>query len=100
MAGTTAAASGSSSTPPWQKRLIHVALVGTGHYARASFAPAMLQNPGFYLRALWSRTQAAAERFNLEVAGCSLEVFYGEEGFVRLLAQKDIEGFALALPEC
>lgn len=52
----------------------------------------------FHLRALWSRTQASAERFNLEVAGCSLEVFWGEAGLQRLLARPDIEGYAVALP--
>mmetsp|Transcript_59030 Transcript_59030/g.172819 ORF Transcript_59030/g.172819 Transcript_59030/m.172819 type:complete len:412 (-) Transcript_59030:222-1457(-) len=77
---------------------IGAALVGTGQRAREGYAPAVLQNPGFHLRALWSRTQASAERFNLEVAGCSLEVFWGDEGLQRLLARPDIEGYAVALP--
>lgn len=80
------------------ERLIPVAVIGTGRTAREVFAPAILQNSGFHFRALWSRSEEAAQRFNLEVAGCSLEVFHGPEGFERLLARREIEAFAVALP--
>jgi len=77
---------------------IRVALIGTGRGARENYAPLILQNSNFHLRALWSRTKASAESFNLEVAGLSLEVFWGDEGFAQLLNRPDIEGFAVVLP--
>lgn len=81
-----------------RERRIRVALVGTGKCARESFTHTILQNQKFQLRALWSRTEASAERFNVEVAGRSLEAFHGEEGFSQLLERTDIEGFLVALP--
>lgn len=75
-----------------------MALVGTGKSAWENFAPTILQNPKFQLRALWSRTEASAEKFNVEVAGRSLEAFHGEEGFAQLLERTDMEGFVVALP--
>jgi len=75
-----------------------VALVGAGRRAREGLAPAILQSPGLHLRALWSRSRESAERLNIEVAGCSLEVFHGEEGLAQLLARPDIEACATALP--
>ncbi|CAE8608738.1 unnamed protein product, partial [Polarella glacialis] len=80
------------------QRRIGTALVGTGQRARDCYASAMLQNPNMHLRALWSRSQLAADRFNLEVAGCSLQVFHGETGFEQLLSQPEIEAVVVALP--
>jgi len=87
-----------SSSSSSKRRRVRVAIVGAGDGARENFATAILQNEKFHLRALWSRTKVAADRFNLEVAGRSLEVFYGEDGFAQLLERPDIEGYAVALP--
>lgn len=75
-----------------------MALIGAGRGARFRFAPTIFQNPAFHLRAVWSRTQASAKRFNVDVAGRSLEVFHSEEGLQRLLERSDIEGFVVSLP--
>lgn len=78
---------------------MRVALVGAGRGARELYAPAILQNPpSFHLRVIWSRSRASAEAFNLEVAGNSLEVFFGEDGLTELLARSDIEGYVVVLP--
>eukprot|EP00928_Gymnodinium_smaydae_P070398 TRINITY_DN54243_c0_g1_i2.p1 TRINITY_DN54243_c0_g1~~TRINITY_DN54243_c0_g1_i2.p1 ORF type:complete len:501 (+),score=116.31 TRINITY_DN54243_c0_g1_i2:81-1583(+) len=80
------------------QRPIPVALVGANRLARECYGPGILQNPNFHLRAVWSRTEATANSFNLEVAGCSLEAFYGDEGFERLLSNERIEAYVVALP--
>lgn len=78
---------------------MRVALVGAGRGARELYAPAVLQRPSsFHLRAVWSRSRASADAFNLEVAGNSLEPFFGEEGLTELLARSDVEGYVVALP--
>lgn len=78
---------------------IGAAIVGTSRAAR-ELAPILLQNPSFRLRAVWSQSQAGAEEFNLEVAGCSLEAFFGEPGLEALLSRPEIEAFVVEqLPE-
>mmetsp|Transcript_13539 Transcript_13539/g.30706 ORF Transcript_13539/g.30706 Transcript_13539/m.30706 type:complete len:345 (+) Transcript_13539:46-1080(+) len=76
---------------------VRLALVGSGHLARA-VAPALLLHSSFHLKAVWSRSKDRAEAFNNEVAGRSLTVHSSEGGFDQLCARRDIDACVVTVP--